>query len=363
MNTLKKIFSSVLCTALILTCLAGCHKKGEVAVKIGDVEFTSGYYACALVFSDSEARNKVQENLSDDEDTDTSDIDYYKQKIDDTDYVEWVENNTLDTLKDLAAVKTLCKEANVELDDETKEQSESNAEYLWDTYGYSELLSKNGVSEATFKQYMLDTYLADTYFNHLYGEGGEKEISAEKLSEQLTNNYVLVNKIEVDYSSLSDDEYQEKTDQLAAYYEQLKNKTKTFEEIYLEYNEISADEHTHEEAEDGELEPLDHHATVLGNEDTDYASDYYEKAKTMATDDVEIVTIEDSKTFALIVKKDISADPYYIKNLDSVLRNDIAGDDYKDDIAEYGKKLECDINEYSTKQFKVKKIEYPESTY
>lgn len=362
MNTLKKVFSLLLCMALILTCLAGCHKKGEIAVKIGDVEFTSGYYACALVFSDSEARSKVQENLSsDDEDVDTSSIDYYKEKIDDTDYVEWVENNTLDTLKDLAAVKTLCKEAGVELDSDTKEQSNSNAEYLWDTYGYSELLEQNGVSEATFKQYMLDTYLADTYFDHVYGEGGEKEISADKLSEQLTNNYVLVNKLEVDYSSLSDEEKQEKNDQLAAYYEQLTNNTRTFEEIYLEFNEISADEHTHEEAEEGELEPLDHHATVLGSEDTDYSSDYYETAKAMAVGEVKIVTLEDSETFALVVKKDISADPYYIKNLDSVLRNDIAGDDYKDEIAEYGKKLDCDVNEYSTKQFKVKKIKYPES--
>ena len=49
------------------------------------------------------------------------------------------------------------------------------------------------------------------------------------------------------------------------------------------------------------------------------------------------------------------------KEFDSVLRNDIAGDDYEDDIADYGKKLDCDVNEKATKQFKVKKIVYPES--
>ena len=43
------------------------------------------------------------------------------------------------------------------------------------------------------------------------------------------------------------------------------------------------------------------------------------------------------------------------------MRNDIAGDDYEDDIADYGKKLDCDVNEKATKQFKVKKIVYPES--
>jgi len=57
------------------------------------------------------------------------------------------------------------------------------------------------------------------------------------------------------------------------------------------------------------------------------------------------------------------ADPYYIEELDTSLRNDIAGEDYQDEIAEYGEDLDCDVNTASTKQFKVKKIKYPETTY
>lgn len=363
MNTLKRIFAIALCLALTMTCLVGCHKKGEIAVKIGDVEFTSGYYACALVFSDTEARSKVEEQLTTEDGTVPDDINYYKEKIDDTDYVKWVEENTLGTLKDLAAVKTLCKEAGVELDAETKSLSETNAEYMWDTYGYSALLEANGVSEETFKQYMLDTYLADTYFEHIYGEGGENEIAADKLTEQLTSNYVLVNIIEVDYSSLMDEEKEEKTEQISAYYDTLVDGSRTFEEVYMDYNQISAEDHTHEEAEEGELAPLDYHATVLGSEDTDYYSDYYETAKEMAVGEVKIATLDSSEGVALIVKKDITADPYYIDQFDLTLRNEIAGEDYTKEIADYGEKLDCTVNESSTKQFKVKKIVYPEGTY
>lgn len=361
MNTLKRTFAILLCLLLTLTCLAGCHKKGEIAVKIGDVEFTSGYYACALVFSDTEARSMVEEDLSEEGDL-PDEIKYWDYKVEDTDYVEWVETNTLNTLKDLAAVKTLCKEAGVELDAETVSLSESNAEYLWDSYGYSALLEANGVSEATFKQYMQDTYLAETYFEHVYGKGGEKEISADKLTEQLTGNYALVNIIEVDLTSLEDEQLADKKEQLSVYETALKNGSKTFEEIYLEYNELSAEDHTHEEAEEGESAPLDHHATVLGGEDTDYASDYYEDAKAMATGEVKVVT-KDESSMALIVKQDIAADPYYIEEYDSILRNDIAGEDYQDEIAKYGESLSCDVNTSATKQFKVKKIEYPETTY
>ncbi len=359
MNTLKRIFALVLCLALTMTCLVGCHKKGEVAVKVGEVEFTSGYYACALVFSDTEARALVEEQLS--EEGELPDvIDYYKYKVDDTDFVEWVEENTLKTLKDLAAVKTLCKEAGVELDAETVSLSNSNADYLWDSYGYSALLASNGVSKETFKQYMLDTYLTDTYFEHIYGEGGEKEIPAEKLTEQLKNNYVLVNIIEVDYSTLMDEEKEDKMEQISAYYDTLKDGSRTFEEVYINYNQIDEEEHKHEEPAEGELAPADQHATVLGSEKTNYYSDYYESAKEMEIGEVKIATIDSSKGVALIVKKDIVADPYYIDYLDMALRNELVGEDYQKEITDSAEKLDFTLNESSIKQFKVKKIVYPE---
>ena len=241
--------------------------------------------------------------------------------------------------------------------------SDANTDYLWDTYGYSVLMESNGVSKETFKQYMRDTYLMEAYFEHIYGKGGEKEIAADQISKQLTDNYVLANMLEVSFTSLGDEEKADKQNQFTAYEKALKEGTKTFEEIYLEYNEISAEDHTHEEAEEGESAPQDHHATVLGNEETSYASDHFEAAKAMAVGEVKIITLEDNAGLVLLVKKDIAADPYYIEEFDMMLRQEIVGEDYNDDIAEYGEKLECNVNTSSTKQFKVKKIEYPETTY
>lgn len=361
MNTLKRTFAILLCLLLTLTCLAGCHKKGEIAVKIGDIEFTSGYYSCVLISADSEARALVEEDLSEEGDLPTE-IEYWKYKVEDTDYVEWVESKTLENLKKLAAIKTLCKEAGVTLDAETESLSDTNADYLWD-YGYSELMENNGVSKETFKQYWRDSYLEDAYFEHLYSEGGEKAITADAVSKQLADNYVLVNMLEVSFTSLGDEEKADKENQFTAYETALKDGSKTFEEIYLEYNNLSAEDHTHDEAEEGELQPLDHHATVLGSEDTDSASDHFEIAKAMAVGEIKIVTLEDNAGLVLLVKKDISADPYYLDDMDTTLRYEISGEDFTNDIEEYGKKLNCDVNTYSTKQFKVKKIKYPETTY
>ena len=359
MNILKRLFALVLTLALIITCFTGCHKKGEIAVKIGDIEFTSGYYACALVFADTEARAKVEEGLSEEELK--KEIKYWNHKIDKTDYTEWVEKSTLDTLKELAAIKTLCAKNDVKLDSETESLAVSNAEYLWDSYGYSALMEPNGVARDTFIEYMKDSYLADEYFDFLYGKGGEKEIAADKVATQLADNYVLVNKLEVSFSGLKDEEKTEKKNQFAGYEASLKDGSKTFEEIYLAYNNVNAEDHKHEEAEEGEKLPQDQHATVLGNKDTSYASDHFDTAKAMAVGEVKVITLDDNAGLVLLVKKDISADSYYIEEFDSMLRQDIIGDDYTDDLAKYGKELACDVNTSSTKQFKVKNIYYPQA--
>lgn len=362
MKTLKKSFAIMLCLLLTLSCLAGCHEKGEIAVTIGEVEFTSGYYSCALVFADSDARAMVEEQLSEEGDL-PDEIKYWEYKVEETDYVKWVENKAIENLKKLAAVKTLCDKAGVTLDAETVSLSDSNADYLWEYYSYSSLMEENGVSKETFKQYMRDGYLTDAYFEHLYGKDGDKEITAETISKQLSDNYVLVNAIEVSFSGLKDDEKTEKKNQLTAYETSLKNGSKTFEEIYIEYNNLKAEDHKHDETEEGESHPQDYHASVWGNEDTDYSSDHYKTAKEMATGEIKLVTLDDDAGLVLIVKKDIMADPYYLEDLDTVLRYAIEGENYEADIVKYGDDLSCDINTYATKQFKVKKIKYPEVSY
>ncbi|MDO4607659.1 MAG: hypothetical protein Q4B40_00520 [Clostridia bacterium] len=348
---MKKLFALVLCIALIFTCFTGCHGKGEIAVTVGDVEFTSGYYACALLFADMEARSTVEAELSEEE-TQTTDIDYYSQKIDKKDYVEWVKDTALDTIKELGAIKSLCKKAEIKLSDEIISTADSNAEYLWDSYGYSVIMEENGVSEATFKAYMQDTYLMDEYFNHIYGKGGEKEVAADKVAKQLVEDYVLVNTLDQSFEGLQDDEIKEKREQFTAFETALKNGTKTFEQVLTEHE--GGEAHNHEHSEDASA-PQDAHATALTETDANF-----ETAKKMAVGEVKLITKDDDAGITILVKKDISADPYYLENYDSTLRHSIVGDEFEDDIEDYTKKLDVEVNDFAVDRFKVKKLIYPE---
>lgn len=367
MNFIKKIAAVILVVMMVMS-VAACHPKDEIAVTVDGVEFTSAYYMCALIFADSEARTKVDEQIAeeseDDETTSTDDVNYYKQKIDEKNFVDWVKDRAIENLKQIAAYKIKCEENKVEIEEDVINYAEQYASYYWSSYGYSSLLEPNGISEATYKKYMVDTYYSSAYFEHLYGEGGEKEISADEVNSALLENYLIADMIDVSTSSMEDDEKTSTKEKLDGYVTALTAGTKSFEEVYHEYYETDAEEahsDTDEETEEGET-PLDSHASVLGSEDTSYASDYFESAKAMTVGEVKLIEKEDESGYVLLVKQDISADPYYLKNLDLAVRNLLKGEEFEEEMESYAKDLETDINNYAVKQFKVKKIKYPEST-
>ena len=160
MKSIKRIIAAALVSVMALSFTA-CHKKDENAVTVGKVKFTSAYYMCALINADSEAKSKVKESLSDSKST--TDIDYYSKKVDNKDFVKWVEDTALENLKKIAAYKTLCEENKLEISEEDKTNAETYANYYWTNYGYSSYFEPNGVGKNTYKQYMLDSYYSMNY--------------------------------------------------------------------------------------------------------------------------------------------------------------------------------------------------------
>lgn len=355
MKYAKRIVALLMVLCMVLG-FAACHKKNETAVKIGSLKFTSGYYACVLFFTDSQARSKVEEQLTADGE-ETTDIDYYKQKIDGKKYVDWVKEETLKSIKKIAAAKLYCKEKELTLG-EDEAQMKTYAEYYW-TNGYGDVLTENGVAKETYVSYMTDLSYEDLYFNNIFGADGEKAITEENLKEELSKNYALADMLDVSFTDLSEDEITTKTEQLNGYLDELTKGTRTFEEIYHEYNGEAGEDET---ADDGTDKPLDSHATLIGNADTNFANDYFDDIYKMAAGEVKIIDKADNGGKILVVKKDVIADPYYLKTYDSTLRHAIADEDFDKMVEDYIKTL--DFKEYSgaTNRFNVKKIYYPETT-
>lgn len=355
MKIIKKA-AALLMVAVMSLSVAGCHKKDEIAVTINGIEFTSAYYMCALINAYMEAKSLVYEDLSDEE-KQQSDIDYYSKKVEDTDYVEWVENRAIEQLKKIASYKLLCEENGVEPDEELLNNAETNASYYWSGYGYSVYFEPNGVGEKTYINYAKDSVYSETYFEYLYGEGGEKEISADDVKTKIYDNFLIANILEADYEDDSTDEEKAalKT-KLENYAKQLESGEKTFEEVYNDYNGVTA-EAPEMSTEEGSAK--DKYAQVIGSEDTNYSSTHYETIKAMKTGETKVQDNESSTGLYLFVKQDIQADPFYLTDLDMEARHLIADEEYEKLIEEYADKLEPDINNYAVNQFKVKKIVDP----
>ena len=368
---LVKRFAAMSLAVIMALVAAGCHKKDEIAVKIGDWEFTSAYYMCTMIYADTEARQTIDKQLAeknkDDSSSSTSseDIDYLSQKIDDMSFTDWVKKETLKNLHRVAAYKTKCKEAGLELDDTAVSGVEQSAEYYWSQYGYQSMLEPNGVSKETFTEYLKNSYYSSLYFDHLYGEGGEREISADDVQAKIVENYVVANVINASYeSNATDEQKSELKAKLDGYANAISAGKMTFNDAYKDYygQEDSEDASTSDtDAEDGS-QPQDSKAQILGSSETSQASDYFETVKAMANGAAQTVISSDGGGLVLLVKKDIAADPYYFKNLDSAARQLISGKDLESEMETFGESLEFKEYKSNTNQFKVKKIVYPETS-
>lgn len=362
MKMIKKL-AAVLLALLTLLSLAACHPKNEVAVTIGDYKFTSGYYMCALVFADIEAQDEAY-NLAMSGEAKGIDItkeDYrFDVKIDGKKYETWVKDKAMDTLKTVAAYKTLCAKNKIKISKADKAGAEAIAQQEWNQY-YATVLLENGVSEKTYTQFRVDDYYSELYFGHLYEKGGTKEVSEEEIKKYLNENYVLCNVIGEDLSQLEDKMKTEKKEKINGYYNDLVKGTKTFAEIYKTHNNIK-DEQTNTSSTTStskEEKPKDEYASFVSKAN---GGDHFKSIMEMKTGEIKILNGEKDSDILLVVKKDVNEDPYYIKNADLEIRHALKDEEFEKEIAKFKKTLKVDEDTYATKRFKVKKIKYPETS-
>lgn len=378
MKLIKNILSIALVLIMALSVTA-CHKKNEIAVTVNGFEYTSAYYMCALINAYSEGQNQVITALGDKA---TADLDYFKQSIAGKKFDKWVKDRAIDILEEIGTYQKLCKDAKIELDDKMMSEAQNMAYYMWAYYGYGQRYEPNGVSFNTYLQYTIDSYYAELYFKHIYGEGGKKEIASADVEAKLYKDFLIADLIDVTFNKETDKEKEELKAKLDGYVKDLQDGKKTFEQVYNDYNKVEEkeEEHDHDHGteadkdntteadkettetdkeEEKELEPLDKYAQVLGAKDTGYDHDQFDTISKMATDEVKLIAKDNKAGYILVVKKDIKADPYYRENFDSIVRHLLKDTEFDKDMAEQFKTAKAEINDFAVNQFKVKKIKEP----
>jgi len=352
--------------------MAACtiHEKNEIAVTIDGEDYTTAYYMCALLNAKSEGMGLVsEEDLTEDEKSGKKEIDYFSKKIEDKKFSEWVEDRAIEIIKENAVYKKLIMGAKIKITDEQKADIQNAADITW--YGDAsgqypasyEYFEMNGVSKKTFDQFRMDSAYYEIYFTHLYGEGGEKEIPAKEVMKEIKENYILAQILPSAYEEDdTDSQKKAKKKLLKANADYISKGEKTFVQAYKEFNNVSDE---HEEHEEGDHEhPKYEYAQVLGAADTGYSSSYYdyEKIKKYKLNEPKVIDIPENLGAALVIRRDIEKDPYYIENynLDGNARHSIAGEEYEKYIDDMAKKLKVDVKS-SIDRYTLEDIKVPET--
>lgn len=404
MKMLKKAVALLLAVAFIFT-LAACHPKDEVAISAGDYEITSAMYSYYLVMADSEAKGIVDKSGVD---TKAKGFKYADQKVEGKAYSDYVKDKALENCLRHITLAKLCKEAKVELDKETADGWKSTAAYYWN-YAYGGIFSQNGIAYSTYEKILLNEALYNEYFDYLYTGDGEKAMSEADIKSNFTDHYSAVYLISHDYSKVEKPDLDKIKEGLEKYKEMFE-KGKTYDEVKAAYdadqkaesdknntssgttssnssntssnssntssttssttsndsskNDSSANNTsstTSSEDKKEEAKPVDADITVIT--DNDGASSglatvftKYADVKKLKDGEVAIIADSDNKVVHIVVKKDITADKYYLDNLSDEVVYMVNGDGFDKYLAEQAKALDYTVNNYAVNRFKVNKI-------
>lgn len=426
MKKLSRVLAIILAVLMLVPLFAGCHEKDEIAFTIGEHKFTSAMYSCVLFLNGSSARNAIYDYVREKEpDTDTNKINYSKYKFDEEgnvkadgtiSYDDYIRNNTIKVLKRFAALQTIMKEKNLTLDEQTLNVAKVQTEYMWyvgcdyatyQQYGqsaynyftpYGIYFEANDVAYSTYEQYNIYEATYSYYFEKLYGEGGEKEVSKEDLTKHMTENYAVIDAIVFSYldsegKKLSDDEINKLKAKAEGYASRI-NEGEDFKKIYDEYtaekketadnNNYSSNTSTTSSSvsstssiesttssttssgtssgtEEEKKYTPNEFTIVIGGDKTAYSSGIYEDVKKLDNDVATVINDKDSSRYVLVTRRDMTAEEYENYWLD-LLKLDICyalkQDEFNTDVDKKGAGLEFYEDTYATGIFEVEDIEF-----
>ncbi len=411
MRKISRIAALVLAIVLIASVAIGCHKKDEIAYKIGDYEFTSAMYSCVLSVSASDARSAISEFISN-EGKSTENIKYEEYKFNDkgevskdgtVSYKDYILNKTMTTLKQYVAVEELLSEKKLTVDADYIEEAKVQASYYWyvgcdystyeyyAAYGvdpsgyfspYATFFEQNGVGYSTYEKYMVNEYKYNFLFDKIYGEKGEKEVPKTELTEYLNKHYAIADSIDLSTAdsegkALSDAKKKEVKAKADALLEKLK-KGEKFDKVYNDYQESlkttssSSSTTTSSKTSSASSTATSSAATssgvkeytpeayvnVFGDKETTYENDLFDEVYKLKLNEFAILEDKDALCYKVVARRDILKEEYWLKNFRASITFTLRQDEFDKTLADKTANVSVTADEFALKPFTVEKIKF-----
>ena len=355
MKTIKKIISLFLVCALFLS-LSACHGKDEVALTIDGSDITTAMYLSAFIDADAEAKQKVNEQLSQNETETTEEIDYYSQTIDGLSFEDYVKNAAIKRCKEFVFYQKLFDDKVISPTEDDLSQAEYYANSAWSSEGYAYLYEPNGVSYDTFKKTLTYSAYSSAYFKHLYGKGGEKEVPEKDIKNNMLENYAIAYVLDAAYTeNATEAQKRDLKAKLEGYGKRLQ-KGEDYLKLFNELNNSS--EKAPEKQKDG---PKNVYATIIAEKNsslTEYATADFDDVYELKLNQFIVLEKEDESGLTLYLKLDIGSDNYYYNYLKDTILMDLKQDEFKKDVDKKLEKLTVEEHSWAIDRIKAEDIDY-----
>ena len=232
-------------TALMVSLsLASCNQDTTWTYRTEDgaYEVTSGMYVGMSISAYNSGYSQT--------DVDTSQP-LYDQQIGSVDALTWVQQEVDNLAKKYLAVETKFEEYGLSFTEEEQSYIDSYIEYYWNYLGSS--YEEEGCGQESYTKLMTNSFKESQLFYHIYGEGGEREVTEEELRDLFNQQYAHVNIFDVDCSDdegnpLEGHELEIVEERVANLIERLDN-GEDFETVKADYEaEVEAEQAAEEES-------------------------------------------------------------------------------------------------------------------
>ena len=349
MKLFKKTIAIVLCV-LMMVSVTACGEDTSWVLKTEKTDITAGHYLYYLINAYSNATYMVEDpNKS-----------ILSQTIDGVKAATWIENTALESAKFAITVKEMFEKEGIELSAENQEYVNQLANYYWAYFGQT-LFLPNGVSYDTVLKATTYDVMKNQLFEHLYGEGGEREISAEDVKKGLVENYAKIKEIGISLAGMSgemrSDKVQETLKAKAEDYKKRIEAGEKIEDLIKEHYDVEiglAVEETGKTAEELTSGEIDTDAVIINKDSTNYTDN--EKTEILKLANGEVKVLVEKEYIRVVQKMDILEDDTYLKEYDMSVRINLKGDEFIEELQELAKDFEVEINEAGLKKYKPSKV-------
>jgi hypothetical protein len=242
LKTMQK-FAALTAALTLSAALTSCGSDTSWAYRTDDgaYEVTSGMYIGLSISAYNEAYS------SDGVDTSSS---IFDQEIDSKSGLVWVQNRTERLAREYLAVEQKFDEYGLSFSDEEQAYIDSYISYYWSYVSSS--YADQGCGETSYTNIVTNSFKQSLLFDTVYGEGGEREVSADELRALFDEQYARVNIYQIDASdedgeALTGKALELKQNEAAALVEQMEA-GESFESVTAAYDASQSDEE--EEADD-----------------------------------------------------------------------------------------------------------------